>query len=236
LVLAAQLSEDTLNRFQALGKLSGVARSQMRLARVALLQRNYARSGQLTQEALRLFQHTGDLAGQQRCLNGLAESARFQGHLGEAEKGYREALEIGQRIGSGSQLVQSMNLALVVLARSRFTEARHLLQELQTELKSTGRRALLGGCHLGLTACAAAMDDLNATQAHFRRARELLDETGAVDPDNAWSAEIAATCLWERDHPVWARALWELALRQWQELGREPDRDRLRQLLRANFP
>jgi eukaryotic-like serine/threonine-protein kinase len=236
LALAAKLSEDTLNRFQALGNLSGVARSQMRLARVALLQRDYVRSGQLTQEALRLFEHTGNLAGQQRCLNGLAESARFQGHLGEAEQGYRDALKIGRRIGAGSQLVQSMNLALVVLARTRFSEARYLLQQLQTELENAGRRALLGGCHLGLTACAAAMNDIDAAKTHFHKARELLDETGAVDPDNAWSAETAAGCLWEHDHPIWARALWELALRQWQELGRGADRDRLHQLLRKNFP
>jgi len=233
---ARQLNREALSRFQALGNLNGVASSKKRLARLALLERRYRESDTLTREALRLFEHTGDLAGQQQCLNALAESARFQGRLGEAEEGYREALAIGKQIGAGTQLLQATNLALVVLARARYAEARTLLQALEIEIEAAGRRALLAGCQLGLAACAAAMDDVDSTQAHFQRARTLLDETGAVDPDNARSAESAANQLWAHDHPIWARALWEMALQQWKGLGRDTDEERIRQTLRSNYP
>jgi len=232
---ARSLNEEAMARFQGLGNLTGVATSKRRLARLALLRWDYAGSDRLTLEALRLFEHTGDLSGQQNCINGLAESARFRGDLQEAEAGYRRALEIGQSIGTGDQILQRANLTLVVLARGRYPEARSMFENMCKEVEQSGRRALLGGCHLGLTACAAAMNDLPSTELHFRLARALLEETGAVDPDNAQSAETAANLLWEHHHAQWARALWELALHQWEGLGRTEDAERVLTVLREHY-
>ncbi len=232
---AEVLNQEALARFQGLGNLTGVATSRRRLARLDLLRGDYASADRQTLEALRLFEHTGDLSGQQQCINGLAESARFRGDLEEAEAGYRRALEIGQSIGTGDKILQIANLALVVLARGRYPEARRMFQELSRPVEESGRRALLAGCHLGHMACVAAMNDIPSTEKHFRLARALLEETGAVDPDNARSAETAAVLLWENCHQSWARASWELALQQWEALGRSDDVVRVKALLRENF-
>ena len=67
--------------------------------------------------------------------------------------------------------------------------------------------------------------------------KDHIAQTGMVDPDVAWPAEMAAESLAQSGQPDWARASWELALVQWSALGCAEDvariQDRLSELDRA---
>ena len=107
-----------------------------------------------------------------------------------------------------------------------------MLEEVADALKTDNRRGLLGGAHIGLLACAAAVQDLEVVALHFNEGRKLLTESGMIDPDVAWPAEIAGNLLAAAGERSWAQACWEFSLNQWEALRRADDAERLRSLIK----
>ena len=229
---ASAHAEEALARYEALGSASGVATALRRMAVIDTIRRNFDRSDERLRRALMLYERIGDPLGQSYCLNSLAEGARFRGDLEQAEVGYRRALEIGEAIGTRDRLIPQLNLALVVLRQRRFEEARILLEDAAEALEEDGSQALLGGTHVALIACAAAVGEISSVELHFNLARKLSIETGMIDPDAAWPAELAAELLEADGERHWAAACYEVALNHWRALDRTEDVDRVKGHLR----
>jgi serine/threonine protein kinase/tetratricopeptide (TPR) repeat protein len=230
--VAWSLSEEALARYQGLGSSSGIARAHSRLAVLELIKGKPEAAGKRWHTALTLYENIGDPMGQAYCLNGLAETARYQGDLEAAETGYRRSLEIGEALGTGDRLVPLLNLALVVLRQLRFREARVLLEDAAEKLEADGRRALCAGAHVGLMACAAAEGDISTFELHFLLTRQMQEETGIVDADAAWPAELAGERLMQLGRVEWARASYALALKHWIALGHHENIKRVKARLK----
>ncbi len=221
--LSRTLAEEALARFDGLGSTSGLAGAERALAVLDLIGKNWESSREHWTNALALYERTGDPLGQHNCLNGLAELARGLEDYETAETGYRRALEIAEAIDTGERMVPELNLALTILRQGRIDEAQAHLENISETLETAGRKGLLGGAHISLMATAALKNDVARFSLHFKLGKDLIAQTGMVDPDVAWPAEMAAEALIENDQIGWARSALELALVQWSALGLEED-------------
>ncbi|RME56579.1 MAG: hypothetical protein D6795_01150 [Deltaproteobacteria bacterium] len=171
------------------------------------------------EEARSLFEQLDNPIGIANCLNGLAETARARGNFAAAEAGYRKAFEVYETVGSRNAIVMKINLALLLLARRCFSEAKTILRD---TLDRSGKRppqALQACLHLALLPCAAAEGAWEAWDEHYRTARALLEQTGLIDPDVAWSAELAGDLALSAGEGQRARQAYGIARRQWEKLG-----------------
>jgi hypothetical protein len=73
--------------------------------------------------------------------------------------------------------------------------------------------------HVSLLACAAQARDWPEWDDHVARGAEALRQSGLLDPDVAWCAELAGRLTEWGGQPARAREVYELAQAQWQGLG-----------------
>jgi tetratricopeptide (TPR) repeat protein len=175
----------------------------------------------MTLRAQGLFLRLGNHLGQGLCLNALAEVSRKQGDLDGAEAGYRQALARYEAVGAANALFPRLNLALVLLQRRRFDEARALLEQALVTVTRSGRRGLQGCIHANLLPCAAAEADWMAWDHHLEQATELLGDSGLLEEDIAWPACLAGDLAWEQNQAARAQAAWRLAHQQWSGLNNQ---------------
>jgi hypothetical protein len=107
-----------------------------------------------------------------------------------------------------------------------------LLEDAAEKLEADGRRALCAGAHVGLMACAAAEGDISTFELHFLLTRQMQEETGIVDADAAWPAELAGERLMQLGRVEWARASYALALKHWIALGHHENIKRVKARLK----
>ncbi len=160
-----------------------------------------------------------------------ADIARFEGQLDLAEAGYRLAKELYDSLESVDRYVPPLNLALVLIARRQYIEARVLLRGVVDLLEAMGRTGALGLVWLAFVPCAAGMSDWVGYDRYLGRALERLADSRMTDPDIAWPAELAGSLALKAGQADRARPALELSSLQWQALGRDADADRVRQLL-----
>ena len=210
-----------LERFEALNDLEGICRSTQGMAE--LLQHE----GELEQ-ALSLYEDTlvscEDLGSRYLTvisLNGVAEVDRLMGRFDAAEARYRRILEISEAVGSVQTQVARINIALALICQARYSEARVLLDELTPELEAAGRSGLLGGVHAELLPCVASEGDWSAFDRHLNMASTLLNASGAVDPDDAWPAQLAGEMAVEAGMLLRGERALRLARKLWGGLGRD---------------
>ncbi len=211
---------EAFKSFQARRDEAGVARTLRLLAEIAQADRQWERALELYGAALSHHQARGDRYEVAAILNGMAEIARFREDLDGAEAQYRQALEIMEAIGSSERDVTRINLALLLLARGRYAEARGNLEALKGRLERTGQRALLGGIHAELLPCVAAAQDWAAWDGHMAAASGMILDSGVADADDAWPAQLAGDLAAERGQRARAEAAWGLARGIWSALGR----------------
>jgi tetratricopeptide (TPR) repeat protein len=185
----------------------------------------------LQEEALRLHQRLHHDEGSADCLNGLAEVARHRGDLESAEKNYRSAAAILSTTRASRAVLPQVNLALILIQRGEDDGARRLLESIAPPIERQGKRALLGAVHtLFLVLCAEDEGSVSWAR-HFRQASSLLQETGAVDPDIAWAAQISAERAVASGHLDRAEQAYTLAQDQWVRLQRVPEAERVAEAL-----
>ncbi len=180
-------------------------------------------------EALEHHEAYGKRYAMAGALNGLAEIDRKQGRLNDADRGYLRAQELYEEIGAqGARIVPLLNRALVLIEAGDYSPASQALTSAMQLAKAQGRRNLLGAAHANMLCCVAAAGDWGRWSEHFDTAQAVLDESGMVDPDIAWPAELAGDLALAADRDEEAAAAFGLALSQWQRLGRVSEVDRVR--------
>ncbi len=132
------------------------------------------------QRALPAAERVGHRLGVAMIRNSLAVVARQEGRLMDAENGFRRSVQLAEAIGSGEAVWPRINLALVLMARRAFPEARSSLDRALSELEGRGRRELVGLVRVALAACAAAAGEWEGFDAHLEQASPLLGESAAM--------------------------------------------------------
>ncbi len=158
-----------------------------------------------------------------QCMSALGEVARQSGDLALAERHYRRALTIDEAIGSNREWIDRLNVALVLLARGEYREAREMIEEVRHRLGDGAEPAQRVLVHTELLPCLAENGEWHAWDRHFDEATGLLRETRLKDGDVAWLLVLAGQRAMAANDPVRARHCYELGIQQWRALGR-PDR------------
>ncbi len=203
---------------------------------VALWRGDIAKAQSRFRRQLRLLEGLGDRFKTAQSFRALGEAARQAGHLEQAESHYRRALTIGETIGSGTAWIDRLNLALVLLARAEYGEARAAIDQVRRQLGDSAEPAQLCLVHIQLLPCLAESKDWMSWDNHFEDATQLLRETGMKDGDLAWLLTLAAERAHAARDPVRARHAYELAMSQWRGLERADKVESLEAVIRALRP
>lgn len=224
----AEKCEDPMNGLKTLVDIALVqwSRGDLKAAKVAF------------EQALVSTRALGNSYGEAYCLNGLADVDRSSGHLEAAEVKSREALAISQRLGNVTPMTQETQLILgfILLARAQYKEARELLFELRRDMKRRGMAELLTGVGAALLACDAERRDWRAWDQHLTELSTLLDKMCSVNPDLPWTLELAGDLAVEAGQTERARQAYEIAVSQWEGLGRPEKADMLRSRMFSSEP
>ncbi len=176
---------------------------------------------ELYEKALGLFEASGNMHDVAYCVNGLGEVARATGALDDAENYYNRSLSLFDAVGATQINVPRLNLALVLVERSRYADARALASVAVVELERQGRRRLLGAAYMVMVPCDAGLRDWDGWDAHFEAASQLLRETGFAEPDCAACALRAGNIARRASQRTRAKRAYQFALYQYLALGDE---------------
>ena len=154
-------------------------------------------------------------------LSDRAEIFRMRRDLDKAADGYRVSAKIFDELGLDGACVPSVNLAMILVKRCQWNEARAAFLDL---LQRTSRRQLVGLSQLGLAVCAAGCGDWEGWDHQFALAQRSL--RGSALLDAAILCEQGGT-LAGIDRPSQSAAAREYAALVYETLGRKEDVERL---------
>lgn len=229
---ARDFNARALELFEAHQHLAGIADCLRGLGIVFQKERDLAKATDYFRRALALFERVGHQVGMADSVNDLAEIARNRGDLEEAEKGYRRADELYACVGSTDRFICRVNIALLLLERGLFDEAKEILEAERVVLERLGRRGFLGCVHVALLPCSAADEDWEAWDQNQRMALKLLERSPMVERDVAWSARLGGELALKAKKRDRARAAFELALAQYEALGDDKQASAIVKLLK----
>jgi serine/threonine protein kinase/tetratricopeptide (TPR) repeat protein len=208
----------SLNLYREIGDEHGIADHGIALADLARQGHDLSRAADLYRQTHARFHALGNRYGVARSLNGMGDVARLQGDLDTATRRYRRSLIILEGLRSADEVFPRLNLALIELARQRFTAAEETFRGAREGLERLGWGGLLSCVHVSLLACAAQARDWPEWDDHLARGAEALRQSGFLDPDVAWCAELAGRLTEWAGQPARAREVYELAVLQWRGL------------------
>jgi len=217
--LALRRCRKALAQFAALSDARGQADVLIALSAACRVMGDLRRTESYARQAIPLFERVGSRFGVASCENALGEVLRSRDDLEGAEAAYRRAEQLLRNLGSPEHRVPQLNLGLVLLARGRFHNACAVLTEVLDAFHRGGRRSLEGALHVFLLPCMAEAVDWRRWRRHLRSATELLQDSGFVDGDIAWAAELGAQRAVEHGAAQEALQALRLALDQWRALG-----------------
>ncbi len=217
--MALRRCRKALGQFAVLGDPRGQADVLIALSAACRVMGDLERTESYARQAIPLFERVGSRFGVASCENALGEVLRARGDLVGAEQAYRQAELLLRNLGSPEHRVPQLNLGLVLLHRGHFERAQAVLREVLEAFHRGGRRSLEGALHVFLLPCAAQAVDWRAWRRHLEGATTLLQESGFVDGDIAWAAELGADQAERMGGLAEARAALALASAQWRALG-----------------
>ncbi|MBT3220277.1 MAG: protein kinase [Proteobacteria bacterium] len=174
----------------------------------------------LLRQALQIFQRQQRPRNTAFCWNHLAECARQRGDLKSAEEGYIRAIQLGDLTGDDVS-VEQLNLSLVHLRRGLFLDANRWAEAARATLERAGRKNLLAGAHAALMACVAVSGEWAAWKHHLQALESLLRKTKFVNPDLAWTLQLAGNLALRNNEAGRALQAYRLARIQLEKLGED---------------
>ena len=164
----------------------------------------------------------GSKVGVSDALFQLGEVARMVDDLDRAEHHYRKAQRGYRRVGSNKRLDAEMMLAMVLVERHAFLEARLLLEQLLSIVRHRENRAMTATLHLLLANCCAQDESWIEWTEHVKSAEQILVETPMIDFDIATYAERAALGAYQANQLNAAKIPQAIADLQFATLKRQP--------------
>lgn len=176
---------------------------------------------------------SGNRYGVAKLLNELGEIERRAGNLDAAEAAYRESVRLLDALGHSGATVVRTNLALVLVLRARYGEARPVLESCVATAERERWGGMLGAMNLAMLPCLAADRDWGAWQKRLEAGMKALAQAGYADPDTAAMARLAGDLAVQAGAPERAAEAYAVAVQQLASLGRDAEAMELRELLRA---
>jgi eukaryotic-like serine/threonine-protein kinase len=226
-------AQDLLKRahglYQAIGDFSGMAMCLRFSGDIARLDCDWPRARQLFLESNDMHLRAGNRPHASSALHGVAEMDRLLGNLQDAENGYRAVIQLNDARGVYSAIPR-LNLALCLIERGHFSEAKTALEALLRVWKGQRKRGFVGLCLVAMLPADAGLGDWLAFDLHLEEAIPLIAQTGMVDIDVGMCAEAGARLAAEAGESERAKLAYRLALQNWKHLGNQ---DRVDGVLRA---
>lgn len=197
-----------------------VANNQYLRCRVAFFQQEFDDALEHAENALSLFQAVGHLAGAATCQEYMAEIHRLNGDTERAENIYRSCIKLQEAIGFRKAIAQT-NLATILLKRGRAAEAEKLFVMAADAFEASGRQAFRAVALAGLLACASSQGWWGTIDEHLEPIRSFVIRTDEAERDLAELLEFAGDHLTDGEQYGDAYEAYELALEQWQRLGKD---------------
>ncbi len=154
------------------------------------------------------------------------EVFRYRGELDLAEGCYRAALKVHEALDHQGQVLGRINLGYVLIERGEIDDARPLMERALGEAMKSFH---LYCASIGMLCICATEQDDSPWDAHLGEVRRLGKDR--VDADFARMAQIAATRASRAGYFERARSAWEVALDQWERLGRDLEAAEIRAIL-----
>lgn len=214
-----------------LGNALGVAGVERGLGGVARNKGDLAGSRKHLERALASFYQGGTRLGMANVHNDLGDLDRFSGDLERAEVEYLAAERLFSDCGSYAWMYPRFNVCLIHLAQGQFGVAAPELLRLDHETDALGLRGLQTSVVICRVACACADRDWPAAATLLDRVAALIQETGDLDHDNAWPAELAATLAHRSGRVALTARCAALAVQQYEGIGAQAEADRVRERL-----
>ena len=126
-------------------------------------------------------------------------------------------------MGSNKRLDAEMMLAMVLIEREAFLEARLLLEQLLTITRERENRHMNVTLHLLLANCCAQDESWTEWLEHVTTAKQILDATPIIDFDIATYAERAALGAYQANQLSAARIPQAIADAQFDALKTKDD-------------
>jgi serine/threonine protein kinase/tetratricopeptide (TPR) repeat protein len=218
-VEARAFFDRSLGLYREIGDEHGIADHGIGAADLARQRGALTLAEDLYRQARDRFSTLGNRYGVARGLNGLGDVARLRGDLISAAESYGRSLAILEGLRSADAIFPRLNLALIDIAEQRFSKAESTLDEARDLLERLGWGGLLACVHVSLLACLAQAREWPAWDEHIDRGVSALGQSGLLDPDVAWCAELAGRLTEWAGQPARAGEAYRIALQQWQGLG-----------------
>lgn len=218
---ALKYLEAALELQERLGRGRGLGHTLKGLANVYRCMGDYDHSKDVLTRARRVFEEIGSRADTAACLNDLGEMARFTGDLVSAEELYSQSLRLFESVGSVSASTPRLNLAYLFLTESQHDRAQKILSAERIALEKAQCHLDLLWVYAGLLPCAAARNDWVTWDECFEKIETLLSESGLVDEDIPWCAQLAGDLAVNVGETQRARAAYQLSQEQWEQTGKE---------------
>jgi len=151
------------------------------------------------------------------------EVYRYRGELDVAERCYRSALRVHEALDHQGQVLDRVNLGYVLIERGQIAAARPFMERaLRDAMKAFHHYCAA----IGMLCIEADGDDEFAWTRHLGDVRRLGQ--GRVDGDFARMSQIAGQRAADAGFPGRAKSAWNVALDQWERLGRDTEAAELR--------
>ena len=147
---------------------------------------------------------------------------RHRGHLDEAEAHFRESLRLVEAVGAAGRHIALSNVAMVLVDRGALVEAHALLTQALVLSRAAHHVTASSMIQLALLVCEAEAGDFSRWHSHFAALSALRDGI-LMTADVAWHARRIARLADAAGERACAAAAWELAIAQFEGLGRETE-------------
>lgn len=181
--------------------------------------------------ALSIYKRIGQRLGMANCLNDLGDFHRFEGQQIAAKNAYKRSWALFDSIGSYAAIFAQFNLSLLHLNAGAYTPCGKELERLLSASGQAGLLVLRAGILLALMACMAAEKNWTRFHALLLQARAELEDSGDLDHDNAWPAQLAGELAQAAGRTDLARLAYEVALHQFVGIGAQVREGQVRALI-----
>jgi len=225
--------DESVRRFEELDEPLWLGRSLAGLADLAFRGGDLDGAAELADRAIDVLGPTGNRHTMAAVINGLGDIRRQQGRLEEAGALYEDAAATLDEIGSEEAALVRVNYALVSLARGRYEEASAELEGVREVFLHAGREGFMAFVHAAALPCAAHAGRWDRFDKERQALDPLLARIGIADEDLAWCVERAGDLAAQEGRSDEARWAYGLTVRQWEQMGRADEAERLRATLAA---
>ena len=218
--LAIATTKEMLRIAEARGERVRAAEAYHHMYEIALQTESYDEAARLLQKVRQRFEAVGSRKGLANVALAEGEIHRARGDFEAAILAYKEAQMRGENCENSVALDARINLGIAYVSSNRFIQARSALDDALAMGGSELQVFLRTAIRLGHVNCLIAEGNWGTARSELSHLDTIFLKTRLVDRDFGELATLAARSADSAGHPAIARRAWDIALDQWERLGR----------------